>query len=164
MSPLLEKVSRFSPGTITILLLFYGIFVAIGNLFDGKGAGSNPVKVLMKLFILLVAVFIGLYFSAPYKIGMIVSLAGMGFFAFSIVPGMQLYVLQLAEKHLSGTEDVASSLNIAAFNIGIATGSYACGLLVTSSFGIQSISLASARFVFIAFLLSVIGFTKQQDN
>ncbi len=46
----------------------------------------------------------------------------MGFFAFAIVPGMQLYVVRLAEKHLLGTEDVSSALNIAAFNIGIAMG------------------------------------------
>ncbi len=44
----------------------------------------------------------------------------MGLLAFMNVPGLQLYIVQLAEKYVPSAVDVASALNIAAFIIGIA--------------------------------------------
>jgi len=53
-----------------------------------------------------------------------------GAFAFGNVPGLQVYVVQLAEKFTPNAVDVASGLNIAAFNIGIALGSIIGGAIV----------------------------------
>ena len=53
-----------------------------------------------------------------------------GAFAFGNVPGLQLYVVKQAKKHTPNAVDVASGLNIAAFNIGIALGSVTGGLVV----------------------------------
>ncbi|MDE1192268.1 MAG: MFS transporter [Arachidicoccus sp.] len=162
LSPLLQKITKFSSDTITILLLIYGAFVALGNLIGGKISNKNPVKVLMILFLLLAFVLFLLYLFIPYKIQTIIILAFMGFFAFSIVPGMQLYVVQLAEKHLPGTEDVSSALNIAAFNIGIAMGSYVGGLIVESAFGIRAVAIEGSLFVIIAFLFSIISSKREK--
>ena len=46
------------------------------------------------------------------------------------MPGLQVYVVQLAEKFTPNAVDVASGLNIAAFNIGIAVGSILGGVIV----------------------------------
>lgn len=54
----------------------------------------------------------------------------MGAFAFGNVPGLQVYVVKLAEKYTPNAVDVASGLNIAAFNIGIAVGSVLGGAIV----------------------------------
>ena len=48
------------------------------------------------------------------------------------VPALQVYVVQLAEKHVPSSVDVASALNIAAFNVGIAIGAFVGGLIVNS--------------------------------
>ena len=53
-----------------------------------------------------------------------------GAFAFGNVPGLQVYVVQLAERFTPNAVDVASGLNIAAFNIGIAMGSLLGGSIV----------------------------------
>lgn len=155
---LLGEVTKFSENTVTVLLFVYGAFVALGNMVGGRLANRETVKVLIKLFALLAVLLCSLYFLSPYKVPTILALAGMGFFAFSVVPGMQLYVVQLAEKHLPGTEDVSSSLNIAAFNIGIAIGSYA-GLTC----GIRPISLFGTVFVIIAFLFGIISWRKENS-
>lgn len=155
---LLGEVTKFSENAITALLFVYGAFVALGNMVGGRLANRDTVRVLIKLFALLAVVLCSLYFLSPYKVPTILALAGMGFFAFSVVPGMQLYVVQLAEKHLPGTEDVSSSLNIAAFNIGIAIGSYA-GL----AWGIRPISLLGTVFVIIAFLFGIISWRKEKS-
>ncbi|CNI09142.1 putative drug efflux protein [Yersinia kristensenii] len=55
----------------------------------------------------------------------------MGIFAFGNVPGLQVYVVQKAEEYTPYSVDIASGLNIAAFNIGIALGSILGGQAVT---------------------------------
>lgn len=156
LSPLLEKVSHFSKDSITILLLLYGLFVALGNAVGGKIFDKYALKSLIMLFAILALVLFSIYFVSPYQIGTIISLALMGFFAFSIVPGMQLYIVQLSEKHLPGTEDVSSSLNIAAFNIGIAAGSYIGAHIIESKLGIKGVALEGAAFVVLALVFSLI--------
>ena len=155
---LLGEVTKFSENSITALLFVYGAFVALGNMVGGRLANRDTVRVLIKLFALLAVVLCSLYFLSPYKAPTILALAGMGFFAFSVVPGMQLYVVQLAEKHLPGTEDVSSSLNIAAFNVGIAMGSYV-GLV----WGVRHIALLGTVFVIMAFLFGIISWRKEKS-
>ena len=47
----------------------------------------------------------------------------MGLFAFMNVPGLQLYIVQLAETYTPNEVSLASALNISAFNVGIMLGS-----------------------------------------
>ena len=53
-----------------------------------------------------------------------------GAVAFGNVPGLQLYVVQRAERDAPQALDMASGLNIAAFNLGIALGAWGGGLIV----------------------------------
>jgi DHA1 family inner membrane transport protein len=53
-----------------------------------------------------------------------------GAVAFGNVPGLQLYVVRLAEHFSPQAVDVASGLNIAAFNLGIAAGAWLGGHIV----------------------------------
>ena len=54
-----------------------------------------------------------------------------GAVAFGNVPGLQVYVVQQAERFAPRAVDVASGLNIAAFNLGIAARGLGGGLIVT---------------------------------
>lgn len=51
------------------------------------------------------------------------------------VPGLQVYVVMLAERFVPSAVDVASAMNISAFNAGIALGSYLGGV-ITDSIGL----------------------------
>jgi predicted MFS family arabinose efflux permease len=53
-----------------------------------------------------------------------------GAVAFGNVAGLQVYVVQQAEHYTPRAVDVASGLNIAAFNLGIAGGAWGGGLIV----------------------------------
>ena len=64
------------------------------------------------------------------KVAAVITVLVWGAFAFGNVPGLQVYVVQLAEKFTPNAVDVASGLNIAAFNIGIALGSIIGGGIV----------------------------------
>ncbi|MBF2482474.1 MFS transporter, partial [Listeria seeligeri] len=111
LSPLFSEMG-YSTSMIVILLIVYGVMVAIGN-----------------------------------------TIVLMGFFAFMNVSGLQLYVVQLAERYLPETVSMASALNISAFNVGIALGAFIGGL-VTEYIGLGYTPIVGFLMVFIAIILT----------
>ena len=75
-------------------------------------------------------IIFALTFAAPFKIAGLIAITLMGLFAFMNVPALQILVVHLAEKYVPSAVNVASALNIAAFNIGIAIGSFVGGIIV----------------------------------
>lgn len=132
LTPLLEDVTGFSAKWVSIILLVYGVAVAIGNVFGGKASDKDPLKALFWMFTLQAIILGLLTFAAPFKIFGLIAIFLMGLFAFMNVPGLQILVVNLAEKYVPSAVNVASALNIAAFNIGIAIGSFTGGLIVDS--------------------------------
>jgi predicted MFS family arabinose efflux permease len=132
LAPILTEVSGFSPGAVGGVMLVYGLSVAAGNLWGGKLADRlGPVAALKIIFALLAAVLLALSFTAPHKWLALATVLLWGAVAFGNVPGLQVYVVQQAERHAPEAVDVASGLNIAAFNLGIAGAAWAGGLVVT---------------------------------
>jgi len=132
LAPILTEVSGFSPGAVGGVMLVYGLSVAAGNLWGGKLADRlGPVPALKIIFALLAAVLLMLSFTAPHKWLALATVLSWGAVAFGNVPGLQVYVVQQAERHAPQAVDVASGLNIAAFNLGIAGAAWAGGLVVT---------------------------------
>ncbi|WP_210611035.1 MFS transporter [Priestia flexa] len=132
LTPLLENVTGFSAKWVSIILLVYGVAVAIGNTVGGKAANKSPLKALFWMFIFQAIVLIALSFTAPFKAVGLITIFLMGLFAFMNVPGLQILVVNLAEKYVPSAVNVASALNIAAFNIGIAIGAFVGGIIVDS--------------------------------
>lgn len=162
LAPLLEGVTGFSASMTSLLLLVYGIAIAIGNIVGGKVSNKRPSKALMVMFILQAIVLLVLYFTAPFQVAAVVTLFFMGILAFSNVPALQLYIVQMAEKYAPGTEDVASALNIAAFNVGIAIGAALGGKIVESSLGVGATPWIGSILVFIGFLLTLVSHRRER--
>lgn len=135
LSPMLENITGFSGGQIAIILLGYGIAIAIGNMLGGKIANKNPLSALFRMFIIQALVLFVLFFTAPFSLAGLITILFMGLMAFMNVPGLQVYVVILAERYVPSAKDVASAINIAAFNAGIAIGAYLGGV-VTDSIGL----------------------------
>ena len=156
LSPLLQTITGFSQGTIVIILLVYGLAIAIGNMIGGKLSNKNPINALFYMFIAQAIVLFVLTFTAPYKIAGLVTILFMGLFAFMNVPGLQVYVVMLAERFVPSAVDVASAMNIAAFNAGIAIGAYVGGI-VTDSIGLIHTAWIGAVMVVLAAILTGVG-------
>ncbi|AKQ74103.1 MULTISPECIES: MFS transporter [Bacillus] len=135
LSPLLQHVTGFKQEAVAVILLAYGIAVALGNIIGGKAANKKPLTALFYMFIAQAAVLLILTAAAPYQAAGFIVIMLMGFLAFMNVPGLQSYVVILAERFVPGAVDVASAVNIAAFNAGIAIGSYTGGA-ITQSIGL----------------------------
>jgi predicted MFS family arabinose efflux permease len=162
LAPLLEEVTGFSANMTSILLLVYGIAIALGNVIGGKVSNKKPGKALMVMFALQAIVLFILYFTASSQIWSVVTLFFMGILAFSNVPALQLYVVKMSEKYLPGTEDVSSALNIAAFNVGIAIGAYVGGLIIESSLGVGATPWVGSILVIVGFLITLILYKKEK--
>lgn len=153
LSPILQEITGFNEGTVAAILLGYGIAIAIGNMIGGKVANKNPIKALFYMFIAQAVVLFILLFTAPFKMAGLVTIFLMGMLAFMNVPGLQVYVVMLAERYVPSAVDVASALNIAAFNAGIAIGSYLGGV-ITDSIGLIHTTWIGALMVIGAVILT----------
>ncbi|WEL71443.1 MFS transporter [Pseudomonas sp. CBSPCGW29] len=131
LAPILQDISGFSAGTVSLVLLVYGISVAVGNIWGGKLADKRgPISALKIIFALLAVVLFVLTMTASNPWLALATVLVWGAVAFGNVPGLQVYVVRQAEHHTPNAVDVASGLNIAAFNLGIAGGAWAGGLIV----------------------------------
>ncbi|WP_324029184.1 MFS transporter [Aeromonas caviae] len=131
LAPILQQVSGFSAGAVSLILLVYGVSVAVGNIWGGKLADRmGPLPALKLLFAGLAVVLLVLTFTAPHPVLAVLTVLVWGAFAFGNVPGLQVLVVKQAERHTPNAVDVASGLNIAAFNVGIALGSVVGGFVV----------------------------------
>ncbi|MCZ2258272.1 MFS transporter [Sporosarcina sp. G11-34] len=156
LSPLLQTITGFKQGTIVIILLVYGIAIAIGNMIGGKLANKNPIGSLFYMFVAQAIVLFVLTFTAPFQVAGLVTILFMGLFAFMNVSGLQVYVVMLAERFVPSAVDVASAMNIAAFNAGIAVGAYVGGV-VTSSIGLIHTAWIGGVMVLIAAILTSVS-------
>ncbi|PNO57218.1 MFS transporter [Aeromonas caviae] len=131
LAPILQQVSGFGAGAVSLILLVYGVSVAVGNIWGGKLADRmGPLPALKLLFAGLAVVLLVLTFTAPHPVLAVLTVLVWGAFAFGNVPGLQVLVVKQAERHTPNAVDVASGLNIAAFNVGIALGSVVGGFVV----------------------------------
>ena len=154
LAPLLQDVAGFSAGSVGLVMLVYGVSVAVGNIWGGKLADrKGPIPALQLIFALLAAVLFALTFTIHSKVAALATVLLWGAVAFGNVPGLQLYVVRQAERFTPQAVDVASGLNIAAFNVGIAFAAWAGGLIVTH-IGLQHTPWIGALVVLVALALT----------
>jgi predicted MFS family arabinose efflux permease len=131
LAPILQQVSGLGANAVGLVMLVYGVSVAFGNIWGGKLADQRgPVAALKLIFLLLAAVLLLLTFTAPHPVLVVITVLLWGAVAFGNVAGLQVYVVRQAEHFTPRAVDVASGLNIAAFNLGIAGGAWGGGLIV----------------------------------
>lgn len=162
LAPMMQNLAGFTPSAVSWILLGYGVSVAIGNIWGGKLADKHgAVPALKFIFAALMVLLLIFQFTASMQYAALATVLVMGIFAFGNVPGLQVYVVQKAEEYTPSAVDVASGLNIAAFNIGIALGSIIGGQTV-EHYGLAQTPWIGAVIVLVALLL--IGLSGRLDK
>lgn len=155
LAPMLQQVTGFGPGMVTWVLLIYGVSVAAGNLWGGRLADRlGPVKALQIIFLLLALVLAMFGLTAHNGMLALLTVLLWGAVAFGNVPGLQVYVVQQAERYAPHAVDVASGLNIAAFNLGIAAGAWVGGMVV------NHLGLMATPWIGAVVVLGALGMTR----
>ncbi|UOR09499.1 MFS transporter [Qipengyuania flava] len=153
LAPMLTDVTGLSVGSVSFVILLYGVSVAIGNILGGKLADRiGPVPALTIVFagLALSLVLLGVGLTSPWAaIGITLFWGG---FAFGNVPPLQAYVVQIAREVSPEAADVASGMNIGAFNLGIAFGAWVGGHVV-HQMGLQAAPFVGAAIVVSGILL-----------
>lgn len=161
ISPILEKVMGYSPNGVTIMLLVYGVALAIGNSLGGKLSNKKTLRALVFMFLIQSIMLILFGLLMPHKILGTIALLGLGLFAFMNVPALQLYVFQLTQRDFPQSANFASALNISAFNVGIAFGSFVGSKVIVFS-SLKVTPYFGALFVIIALLFSILAFIQDK--
>ncbi len=142
-----------------IILLVYGLAVAIGNTLGGKLANRNPLQALATMFALVAGLMLIMAFGLGSHVFGLVLILIMGLFAFMNVPGLQLFTMQAAEETVPEDAQLASALNISAFNVGIVIGSFIGGRLL-STFGLLSTPIGGVLMAVAALIITLLMMRK----
>jgi DHA1 family inner membrane transport protein len=131
IKPILVDISGFPVDSVAYILVLFGIGITIGNLYGGKLADRALMPSLIGILVLLAATLALLGVLSPWKIATLILVFLLGVAAFGTVPGLQLHMLNTARE----APTLASTLNIAAFNLGNALGAYLGGIVIDFGIG-----------------------------
>ncbi len=154
VQPILTQLTGFSEAAVSPILLVFGAGLAIGNVAGGRLADKGLARALVVTLggLALVLVVLAAVLSVKPLAVAVLFLLGIG--AFATVAPLQLRVLEAA-----GVEGrtLASSLNIAAFNLGNALGAWAGGLTIDHGFGFGALPLVAAIITALGLLLALLS-------
>ena len=140
IAPILTDITGFQPGAVSPILLLFGVGLVGGNLLGGKFADKYLMPTLVVSLVLLAGVLVLFSFTSHYKLAAVITVGLLGAAAFATVPPLQMRVLEKA----TGAPNLASSVNIAAFNLGNALGAWLGGVTIDHGPGLHSVSLVAA--------------------
>jgi MFS transporter, DHA1 family, inner membrane transport protein len=110
----LTRLSGYESSALPWLLVLFGAGLVIGNIAGGRAADRSRDPSLLVGLIALTVVLAVFATTASNPVLAAIGLFLMGVFGFGITPGIQARVLD----HAPGAATLASSANIAAFNVG----------------------------------------------
>ena len=134
------KLGGFSENTVGAILLLFGLGFVIGNTIGGKLADRGLMPTLVGFLALLCLVLASFSVTLHHQSWALLSVFLLGVAGFGVVPALQLRAVGQAE----GAPDLASSFNIAAFNLGNAAGAYLGGSVIDHALGLSSIPWVAA--------------------
>jgi DHA1 family inner membrane transport protein len=141
IQPILTQLTGFSQAAVSPILLVFGAGLVAGNLLGGRWADRNLNVALAGTLIALTVVMLASAFAFHSQVGAVAAAFLLGAAAFATVAPLQLRVLSQAGGAGQG---LASSLNIAAFNLGNAFGAWLGGAVIDHGPGLAAVPLVAA--------------------
>ncbi|HTJ93591.1 MAG TPA: MFS transporter [Pararobbsia sp.] len=150
IAPILEQVSGLSPRGVTLVLVLFGAGLTVGNTLGGKLADRALMPSLMGILVAL-AVIMGLFTRTSHEtIPAIITVFVWGIAAFATVPPLQMRVVETARQ----APNLASTLNIGAFNIGNAGGAWLGGAVLQHGHALDTLPWAAAAVAVVALIVT----------
>ncbi len=138
--PILREETHASTAFVTAMLVLYGIGLTIGNTIGGRLADRSIERTLVGSFAVLAVALImfACVMHWPWPVAATILIWGIA--SFAIVPPLQMRVMEAA----ADAPNLASAMNIGAFNLGNAIGAALGGGVIGAGLGLPAVSLAGA--------------------
>ena len=136
IAPLLTQIAGFDKSAVPPILLVFGGGLVAGNILGGKLADRRLEATVLGSLVALAAVLAGMSFALHSQVLAVVFTGLLGVAAFATVAPLQMWVLSKAD---GAGETLASSFNIAAFNLGNALGAWIGGAALASRAGLPAV-------------------------
>lgn len=138
--PILQDETLASTAFVTAMLVLYGVGLALGNYLGGRYADRSldMTLVVSLLSVIVLLVVFSVTASSEILVAPLIFLWGIA--SFALVPPLQSLVVQEAKE----APNLASAMNIGAFNLGNALGAMLGAAMIKSGFGLSSVPLAGA--------------------
>ncbi|WP_321882779.1 MFS transporter [Paraburkholderia bannensis] len=153
IAPILEQVSGFSPRGVTLMLVLFGVGLTLGNTLGGKLADRALMPSLMGILVALAVVMAIFTKTSHSSVAAAITLFVWGIAAFATVPPLQMRVVAKA----AAAPNLASTLNIGAFNMGNALGAWLGGLAIARGVALDALPWVAAVVAIAALLLTWIA-------
>jgi MFS transporter, DHA1 family, inner membrane transport protein len=138
--PILQQETHASTTFVTAMLVLYGVGLAVGNILGGRYADRSLFGTLIVSLIAVILLLIIFAATMSSSIIVVPLVFLWGIASFAVVPPLQSLVVHEASE----APNLASAMNIGAFNLGNAVGAVLGGGVISAGLGLPSVALAGA--------------------
>jgi DHA1 family inner membrane transport protein len=140
IAPILQTVTGVSPSMVTLTLVVYGVGLTIGNALGGRFSDKALTPTLIVVLASLTALLLLFALTMRWPWPAIATVFAWGVATFALVPALQTRVMGVAKD----APNLASSMNIGAFNLGNAAGAALGGGVIAAGMSYPWVSITGA--------------------
>lgn len=149
IAPILGSETGGSTAYITAMLVLFGVGLTLGNVWGGKAADRSIDRTLIVSLSVLVLVLLAFTLLMRWTVPAALAVLVWGIASFALVPPLQMRVMEAAKD----APNLASAVNIGAFNFGNAIGAALGGAVINAGLGYPAVSLAGAAMAALGLLM-----------
>jgi DHA1 family inner membrane transport protein len=140
IAPILRDATHASLGFVTAMLITYGVGLTVGNWLGGRFADRSVDRTLIVTLAALSVILVAFALSMGHAWPSAVLIFLWGIASFALVPPLQVRVMAAA----ADAPNLASAMNIGAFNLGNAIGAALGGGVIAAGLGYPMVAIAGA--------------------